>query len=104
MTRCDSKRATNLFVVLAMLVTMAIGVTAPAFGQVSGATLSGTVTDSSGAAVPNAEITITDMGKQTSRIVTTDFGWLLYGAQPHTGNLPSEGHGFRLFDQSAVGN
>ncbi len=43
-----------------------------AHAQVSGATVSGTVTDPSGAAVPNAQITITDVGKQTSRTVTTD--------------------------------
>jgi hypothetical protein len=30
------------------------------------------VTDPSGAAVANAQITVTDVGKQTSRIVTTD--------------------------------
>ena len=40
--------------------------------QVSGATLSGTVTDQTGAAVPNAQITVTDVGKQTTRTVTTD--------------------------------
>src|SRR6266849_8277497 len=40
--------------------------------QVSGATVSGTVTDPSGATVPNAQITITDVGKQTSLTATTD--------------------------------
>src|SRR6266576_2897832 len=43
-----------------------------AHAQVSGATVSGTVTDPSGATVPNAQITVTDIGKQASRTVTTD--------------------------------
>jgi hypothetical protein len=43
-----------------------------AYAQVSGATVSGTVTDPSGATIPDAQITITDVGKQASRTVTTD--------------------------------
>ena len=51
----------------------AVGV-APAFAQASSSTaeLRGQVTDSAGAAVPNATVTITDIGKGTIRTTTTD--------------------------------
>lgn len=47
---------------------------APAFSQASSSTaqLRGQVTDSAGAAVPNATVTITDIGKGTVRTTTTD--------------------------------
>ncbi len=47
---------------------------APAFSQASSSTaeLRGQVTDSAGAAVPNATVTITDVGKGTTRTTTTD--------------------------------
>lgn len=40
--------------------------------QVSGATLTGTVTDSSGAVIPKADITITDVATGVARKITTD--------------------------------
>jgi hypothetical protein len=39
--------------------------------QVSGATLSGTVTDSSGAVIPNAQVAITDVATSVTRTVST---------------------------------
>jgi len=50
-----------------------IGVS-PAFSQASSSTaeLRGQVTDSAGATVPNATVTVTDVNKGTSRAVTTD--------------------------------
>jgi hypothetical protein len=44
----------------------------PTNAQVAGATISGTVSDQSGAAVPNAQVVIKDLGKQTTRTVDTD--------------------------------
>ncbi len=44
----------------------------PAYSQVSGATLSGTVTDASGAAVPNATVSIRNTATGIIREVTTD--------------------------------
>ncbi|HEX6185067.1 MAG TPA: carboxypeptidase regulatory-like domain-containing protein [Pyrinomonadaceae bacterium] len=58
---------------LAALLVVAAGVS-PAFSQASSSTaeLRGQVTDSSGAAVPNATVTITDTAKGTSRTTQTD--------------------------------
>ena len=66
---CRRNISTALSVFVLALCLLSAG---RAHAQVSGATVSGTVTDPSGAAVPNAQITVTDVGKQTSRTVTTD--------------------------------
>ncbi|HEV2826239.1 MAG TPA: carboxypeptidase regulatory-like domain-containing protein [Pyrinomonadaceae bacterium] len=52
---------------------LAVGV-APAFAQASSSTaeVRGQVTDSAGAAIPNATLTLTDIGKGTIRTTTTD--------------------------------
>lgn len=59
--------------VLAALLLLAFGVPR-AFAQASSSTaeLRGQVTDSAGAAVPNASVTITDLSKGTSRTTQTD--------------------------------
>ncbi|MBD0326475.1 MAG: carboxypeptidase regulatory-like domain-containing protein, partial [Pyrinomonadaceae bacterium] len=56
-----------------MLFVLCIGVS-PAFSQASSSTaeLRGQVTDTAGAAIPNATVTITDTSKGTSRTTTTD--------------------------------
>lgn len=58
---------------LAAALMLAVGVST-AFSQASSSTaeLRGQVTDSAGAAVPNASVTITDLNKGTSRTTTTD--------------------------------
>jgi hypothetical protein len=58
---------------LAAFLLLAAGVS-PAFSQASSSTaeLRGQVTDSAGAAVPNASVTVTDLSKGTSRTTTTD--------------------------------
>ena len=56
--------------VLAILaVTMAAS---PAYAQVSGATLSGTITDPSGAAIAGAKVSITNKATGIARDATTD--------------------------------
>jgi hypothetical protein len=58
---------------LAAFLLLAAGVS-PAFSQASSSTaeLRGQVTDSAGAAVPNAAVTVTDLSKGTSRTTQTD--------------------------------
>ena len=59
---------------LKVLVVMAILVMSPFWirGQVSTGTITGQVTDSSGAIVRKAEVRITDVGKNVTRTVVTD--------------------------------
>src|ERR1700736_5008075 len=52
------------------LVTIHILGTGQAYAQVSGATLTGTVKDSSGAVIPNAQVVITDVATGVSRTVS----------------------------------
>ena len=59
------------FLVCVMLVLVVLAST-PVYAQVAGATLSGTVTDASGAAVPNAKVSIKNSATGVARDVTTD--------------------------------
>src|ERR1700674_3068621 len=54
------------------IVTISILGTGQAYAQVSGATLSGTVKDASGAAIPNAQVSIRNSATGVTRGVTTD--------------------------------
>jgi len=62
------------FLVLQLLVVVLCGafVASPCFGQVGGATLSGTVSDTSGAILPNAQISIKDISTGLVRTVTAN--------------------------------
>ena len=44
----------------------------PAFGQLVTGSILGTITDSSGAVVPEARVTVTDVATNVSRVFTTD--------------------------------
>ena len=57
---------------LLVIVLCAAFAASPAFGQVGGATLSGTVSDSSGAILPNAQISIKNVSTGLVRTVTSD--------------------------------
>src|SRR2546426_2940306 len=58
---------------VSVLVILAIALSAiPASAQVAGATLSGAVTDPSGAAIAGAKVTITNKATGITRDVTTD--------------------------------
>src|SRR5712691_5066238 len=61
-------------VAISVVVILAIAIlsTSPAYAQVSGATLSGTITDPSGAAIAGAKVSVTNKATGVSRDVTTD--------------------------------
>ena len=60
-------------VTLMLVIVLAIYVfwTGQAYAQVSGATLSRTVMDSSGAVIPNAQVAITDVATGVTRTVSS---------------------------------
>src|SRR5580692_7965613 len=57
-----------------ILVAVAVSITAAgqAYAQVAGATLTGTVKDSSGAFIPNAQVVVTDVATGVTRTVSAD--------------------------------
>ena len=59
--------------VLTLVIVLASSVfwTGQAYAQVSGATLTGTVMDSSGAVIPNAQVAITDVATGITRTVSS---------------------------------
>src|SRR5712691_1874180 len=60
--------AVSAFVILAIAIFSA----SPAYAQVSGATLAGTITDPSGAAIANARVSIANKATDITRDVTAD--------------------------------
>src|SRR3981189_2819789 len=59
-------------VLVCVMLFLAVVASTPVYAQVAGATLSGTATDASGAAVPNAKVSIRNGAKGVVREVTTD--------------------------------
>src|SRR5437879_13816236 len=68
LTRFAEKLGVSLAVFLAAILLLTNGVNA----QVAGAMLTGTVTDSSGAVIPKAHVTITDVATGVPRRITAD--------------------------------
>ena len=89
-----------------ILVALAVSLTmsSPAYAQVAGATLTGTVKDSSGAFIPSAQIVITDVATGVSRTVSAD-GAGLYAAPnllPATYEIRVSATGFSTEVQKGV--
>src|SRR5437660_7839543 len=68
LTRCPEKLGVSLAVFLAAILLL----TNSANAQVAGAMLTGTVTDTSGAVIPKAQVTITDVATGVARRITAD--------------------------------
>src|SRR3984893_14207503 len=68
--RKSTKIAVIFSVLLALTVVLLIPV--PVYAQVSGATITGTVSDASGAVIPNAQISIKNVATGEVRAATTD--------------------------------
>jgi carboxypeptidase family protein len=80
-----------------MILVLVAG-TAVAFAQASSSTaeLRGQVTDASGAVIPGAKVTLTDLAKGVSRVATTDDGgtYAFIGLLPSSYDLKVEAKGF----------
>ena len=72
MTENRIKTAVGLMTCLALALCLTLFWSAPAEAQVSGATMSGLITDPSGAGIPNANVSIKNMGTGEVREVPTN--------------------------------
>lgn len=85
-------------------VVLVLAVTAALYGQATTGQFSGTVTDASGALIPNAKVTVTNTGTGASRAVTTDQTgtYLAPLLPPGAYNISAEAPGFKKEVQSNV--
>lgn len=89
---------------LLVITVMTLVVPLRARAQVSGATLSGTVSDKSGAVIPGAQVTIRDVATDIARNVTTDADGLYTAPNLLPGNykLTVTANGFSTVEQSGI--
>src|ERR1700686_1128124 len=66
------QNAGSLLVYLVLILALTGLVSGPVYAQVAGATLNGTVSDASGAGVPNANVSIKNTATGVERDVSTD--------------------------------
>src|SRR5438876_2968980 len=90
-----SMRRMVWFLVAALILSL------PAFGQRSTATLSGTVTDQTGAVVPGAQVTATAVatGAATTTQANSEGFYILTGLLPGVYRLRVENPGFQAYSQ-----
>src|ERR1700678_860188 len=74
------------------------------FSQGSQGSISGTVTDQSGAAIAGAKVTVTDVQRNVSRVLTTDStgAYAAPNLIPSTYNVRVEFPGFKNSDRAAL--
>src|SRR5581483_827442 len=93
-------RLPSFCVLIAMLCAVGTAVRA----QTSTGRILGTVTDSSGAAVPNASITITDVPRGTTRSLTSDSvgAYNAPSLLPSTYSIKVQSQGFRTTERAGI--
>src|SRR6185437_1653092 len=74
------------------------------FGQVETGTLGGTVTDPSGAVIPNAKVTATNAGTGLTRTVTTSSqgNYAIVDLPPGNYNVTVDANGFNAYKQTVA--
>jgi outer membrane receptor protein involved in Fe transport len=96
----------TLFIVLPLFVVLAVSLAgaSPAYAQVAGATLTGTVTDTSGAVVPNVQVAITDTATGVTRTVTSNGAGLYIASNllPGTYDVKATAPGFSTKLQKGI--
>ncbi len=98
------QRRTFLTIQIVFGLLLFAGFHSRAYGQVLYGSMVGTVTDPSGAVVPNSAITVTDVGTQQTRSDTTDGSgrFSITNLPPGTYTVKAVTSGFRELDQSNI--
>lgn len=86
-----------LFCMIALMVSYS-------WAQIYSGSVTGVVTDPSGAVVPGAKVVVTDVGKQVSQTLTTDSTgrYLIRSLPPSTYKLTVEMQGFNTYVQDSI--
>ena len=97
MLKLNSSRSSARFLVLALVALSALLLSSVAFGQTSIATgsISGNVTDATGAVLPNANVTVTGPTGQTLHAITNSTGSCLRSADSGCLSGAGRGQGFQ---------
>src|SRR5256886_13434086 len=97
-------RASVILTTLAVFTLVTSIWTPPASGQAVFGSIFGTVTDPSGAAVPNAKVTVTSIAKGTSVETATngDGNYSVTHLIPDVYNIKVEGAGFKSFEATNI--
>ncbi len=100
----DSRRRMFLFGSGVAFLCLMLIFTGQLFGQVFTSSLTGVVTDPSGAVVPGANVTLTDVGKNTDYKATTDSvgRFVLRALPPSTYKIKVEASGFNTSVQEGI--
>src|SRR6202163_5136768 len=102
LTLFGKKRVSAVWILVAVAVSMTAA--GQAYAQVTGATLTGTVKDSSGAFIPNAQVAITDVATGVTRTVSPGSAGLYTAPNllPETYEVRVTATGFRTAVQKGI--
>ena len=105
MAASNSVRATvRLTICISLLACLTIGLSMPLSAQVAGATLSGLVSDTSGATIANANVSVKNLGTGVVRAVKTNDGgfYSVPNLLPGNYDVSVEAQGFATTIQKAI--